>query len=144
MAKRKSHNPERRAWRGRSYKKHGERIVELKAKVMKTEDKTKTKKTPYYVRDGFEAVEGLYAFWSYDLYPFCCGGTVMSMDAEGRAQIIEYQGGIVRPIKVLPLEAGKKLHDKIKQVDRLHDETKKAFDQEWSERIALLLPEARK
>lgn len=115
-------------------------------KAMKTEAKTeaKTKKSPYHVRDGFEVVEGLYAFWSYDLFPFCCGGTVMAMNGEGHAQIIEYQGGIVRPIKVLPLEAGKKLHEKIKQVDRLYDETKKAFDQEWSDRIASLLPEARK
>lgn len=33
MARRKSYNPERRAWRGRSYKKHGERISELKQQL---------------------------------------------------------------------------------------------------------------
>ena len=35
MARRKRHNPERRAWRGRSYRKGGKVIVDLKEKLAK-------------------------------------------------------------------------------------------------------------
>ena len=33
-----SHNPEKRVWKGRSYRKGGERISELKIKAFKEED----------------------------------------------------------------------------------------------------------
>lgn len=37
MARRKKYNPEKRAWRGRSYKKGGRRVKELKEKPVKDE-----------------------------------------------------------------------------------------------------------
>jgi len=35
MAKRKKHNPERKLWKGRSYKKGGKRIRHLREKMLK-------------------------------------------------------------------------------------------------------------
>lgn len=37
MAKRRKYNPERRAWRGRSYRKGGMCVKDLKYKILKTE-----------------------------------------------------------------------------------------------------------
>ena len=37
MARRKKYNPEKRAWKGRSYRKWGERISELSEKEAKKE-----------------------------------------------------------------------------------------------------------
>lgn len=37
MSRRKNHNPEKRVWRGRSYRKGGERVAELRAAQIEDE-----------------------------------------------------------------------------------------------------------
>ncbi len=38
MARRKHHNPERRSWRGRSYKQGGKRVRQLRYSMIAAED----------------------------------------------------------------------------------------------------------
>lgn len=43
---RKRHNPERRLWRGRSYRKGGIRVVVLRERVLKAADERASKAAP--------------------------------------------------------------------------------------------------
>jgi hypothetical protein len=57
----------------------------------------------------------LYAFWKYDTFPYVLGGELRDMNDRGLVYIESYQGWF-RPILILPLEEGKKIHDKIKKI----------------------------
>lgn len=51
--------------------------------------------------------EKLYAFWSYDQFPYVLGGTVTKMFDDGTVETKEYgQGSRFTPIKIVPLKAG--------------------------------------
>lgn len=49
----------------------------------------------------------LYAFWTYDQFPYVLGGTVTKMNDNGTVETKEYGPGFTfDPLKVLPLKAG--------------------------------------
>jgi len=51
--------------------------------------------------------EKLYAFWSYDKFPYVLGGTVTKMHDDGTVETKEYgQGSCFTPIKIVPFKAG--------------------------------------
>ena len=53
----------------------------------------------------------LYAFWKYDQFPYVLGGTVTKMNGDGSVQIKEYGNSSFNPVKILPLEDGKKMQN---------------------------------
>lgn len=56
----------------------------------------------------------LYAFWKYDLPPYLLGGEVEEIRPDGVAKIKGYTS-LFKPVKVVPLEKGIKLHKKLKK-----------------------------
>lgn len=63
----------------------------------------------------------LYAFWPYDQYPYCNGGTVVAMDEQGKVETKEFgPGNWFTPFKVMPVEQGKELRGKLKQLEVAH------------------------
>lgn len=74
----------------------------------------------------------LFAFWKYDLPPYYCGGEIVSFNEKGDVETKEYGKGLwVKPIKVLPLEAGKEI---AKQLGELRAEAH-AAEKELRERL---------
>jgi hypothetical protein len=60
----------------------------------------------------------LFAFWKYDQFPFVLGGEATIMNDDGTVYVPAYQG-TVRPVKMLPVDAGKKVKD---DLDKLTSE----------------------
>jgi hypothetical protein len=62
----------------------------------------------------------LYAFWSYDLFPFCLGGEVTNVRLNGYVETREYGTGFYfKPFLLLPYAEGKK---KAEALQKLSDE----------------------
>ena len=93
-----------------------------------------------------QEVTGLFAFWRYDQYPYVLGAPVTKMDDEGRVYVPDYQGWFT-PIKILPLQKGKKLLDALQnREDGLESQRRRAlaeFDKKWDDTLFVLFPEAR-
>lgn len=102
------------------------------------------KKPPYRIRDGFKPITGLFAFWSYDLFPFVLGGPVMAMDSLGRVQVSTYGGGVFMPIKLVPLAVG---IEKLKTLEVLRAGQRKAIEtlnEAWFANVLQVIPEAKR
>lgn len=57
----------------------------------------------------------LYAFWSYDQFPYVLGGEVVKLEGDS-VQVKGFGSYWIKPIKLTSYEAGKKLHDEIKSI----------------------------
>lgn len=57
--------------------------------------------------------EELYAFWSYDQYPYVLGGEVVGMDDKGWIQAKGYSSYKFKPHLIVPLERGLDLQAKL-------------------------------
>lgn len=86
----------------------------------------------------------LYAFWSYDLYPFVLGGQFTKMDDKGSVYVPAYQGWIKKPIKILPLEAGQDLLNKLMELREEHRTATDLLDRDFNAKAIKLLPEIAK
>jgi hypothetical protein len=72
----------------------------------------------------------LYAFWKYDQFPYVLGGEVVEILDNGAVSTTNYQGFALNPIRVMPLEAGRRLHEKLRKlvearrvaIDKVNDE----------------------
>lgn len=100
------------------------------------------KKTPYPIRDGYRRVSGLFAFWSYDLFPYVLGGPVMAMNDKGHIQCESFGGCCFVPIKILPRRDGEKIHAQILAMRKEHRKAKEDFDDQWKAALGKLIPEA--
>jgi hypothetical protein len=88
-------------------------------------------------------ITGLFAFWKYSSFPFVLGGTVVEMRPCGTVRTKEYVYMWFMPIKIMPVEAGKKLLAQLEKV-RADEHTAQArFNKEWAAKIHDLLPEAK-
>ena len=97
---------------------------------------TKTKMTK------MSKMKDLFAFWRYDFFPYVLGGPVDAMDEKGNVQTTNYgYGRWFRPIKLVPLVAGKELLAKLEVLRTEHLEAKRKLDEEWRAKIAALMPE---
>lgn len=92
--------------------------------------------------DKIEEVNGLFAFWRYDLYPYVLGAEISRMNDKGNAYAPSYQGWFT-PIKVMPARAGKALYERIEQMRAEHRAARSALDAEWNKALFDLMPEAR-
>ena len=60
----------------------------------------------------------LFAFWKYDKFPYVLGGTVTKMRNDGYVETVEFGVGYAfKPVKILPLEAGKQLLMQLNQLE---------------------------
>ena len=58
----------------------------------------------------FNMNQELYAFWTYDTFPYILGGEVTKMDSCGQVETKEYGKGYwFKPCKILPLKEGVEL-----------------------------------
>ncbi|MDO8629082.1 MAG: hypothetical protein Q7R41_01205 [Phycisphaerales bacterium] len=82
----------------------------------------------------------LYAFWRYDLYPFVLGGPVTQMRGDGCVETSNFGCGYwFKPIQLLPLEEGRKLHDALDALDKEHAKAQRKFNKEWRAKVDALL-----
>lgn len=102
-----------------------------------------TRKTKYPLRAGFKRVTGLFAFWTYDTFPYVLGGPVMSMNDSGRIQAETYGGSVFVPLKILPRAVGEAILTKIEALRREQHAAEEKFRDEWREKIRVLVPEVR-
>ncbi len=59
----------------------------------------------------------LYAFWSYDLFPYVLGGEIKDMREDGLVLIEAYHSWF-KPILILPFEKGQKIREELKKIER--------------------------
>jgi hypothetical protein len=81
----------------------------------------------------------LYAFWNYDSYPYIVGGVVKEMRDDGMVYIPSFQGWF-KPIKLLPREAGEKLHQHLKGLEQNRARALKAFEVHWQNKLQEIFP----
>lgn len=82
----------------------------------------------------------LYAFWKYDTFPYVLGGEIKDMDETGLVYIESYQARF-RPILILPLEEGQRIHDKIKRVEALYKYEMKELIKAKTDEIRKICPQ---
>ncbi len=77
-------------------------------------------------------VTRLYAFWTYDSYPYLLGGEVTKMLPNGMVEVKGYGRGFAFvPVKLLPLETGKAFQDYLNELKSQHSKAKSIFDRSW-------------
>jgi len=96
----------------------------------------------------------MYAFWKYDLYPYCLGGkAVKTSNTAGssprnRVQIEsyatlgsdgKYRGGWFRPFLVLPNSEGRVLKSKLKLLEAQFKEESQELRNKYDARLRKLL-----
>lgn len=59
----------------------------------------------------------LYAFWKYDNPPYLLGGEVESIDEDGFVTVKGYSSFRFRPVKIVSLEKGIKLHKELHKAE---------------------------
>ena len=82
----------------------------------------------------------LFAFWSYDLYPFVLGGQFTRMDGMGRVYVPNYQSWFA-PMKILPLDTGKELFEKLMTLRDEHGAETDLLDRKFNAKAVGLLPD---
>lgn len=87
------------------------------------------------------ATTKLFAFWRYDQYPYILGAPVLEMRDDGFIKPEGYGGYCFKPIKLLPLEAGKKLYKTIEQLKKQHWEAESNLRKEWIKKLNDSIPE---
>lgn len=96
------------------------------------------------MKKGFSKVEGLYAFWRYDSFPYVLGGPVSTMNERGDVTIPTYGNGVVTPIKIVPYDAGRKLLEQIDALRAEHREVLDKLNDDFTARVLALIPEAKR
>ena len=79
------------------------------------------------------AKQDLYAFWSYDQFPYVKGGTITKIHDDSSIETKEYgPGACFSPLKIVPLKAGmiiqQDLNNRAEARRRKHYEVNQEFD----------------
>lgn len=86
-------------------------------------------------------VKGLFAFWTYDSFPYVLGAPIDEMDEEGRVQApIFGKGYWFRPIKIVPVAEGEKLLAKLELLTEEEREARNNLRQEFLSKVNTLVP----
>lgn len=77
----------------------------------------------------------LYAFWSYDQFPYILGGTVAKINDDSTVETKEYGPGYCfTPLKIVPLKAGMIIKQDLEKLKARRTKTLRgielAFDEE--------------
>lgn len=87
-------------------------------------------------------VEGYYAFWKYDLFPFVLGGTITRMLDNGMVSTVEFgPGNYFKPIKKLSMHEGKALKAKLQELSLEYKRRDQALRDEMLAKVKALVPE---
>lgn len=86
----------------------------------------------------------LYAFWSHDTFPYVLGSEVDKFIEGGLVKVKDFGNSAFRPIKLLPLEEGKVLAEKIKSLKTTYNQKKKELKDRHEGMLRTLMPEALK
>lgn len=89
-----------------------------------------------------EEVNGLFAFWRYDQYPYVLGAEITRMNDRGDVYAPAYEAWF-HPVKLMPVKAGKALDDRLLQMRNEHRAAHVMLDAEWNKTLFDLIPEAR-
>ena len=82
------------------------------------------------------AEDTLYAFWSYDLYPYILGSVVTRIQGEGLVETKGFgKGSWFRPELIVPVEQGRELAKKIKELQVEQHDAKEEFDARWMRKM---------
>lgn len=64
----------------------------------------------------------LYAFWRHDQFPFVLGGEITNMRSDGAVETVGFgKGAWFSPVKIIPLEEGRILAMRLKQLQAQRD-----------------------
>lgn len=79
----------------------------------------------------------LFAFWSvkYDLFPFVLGAEITKWRENGTICAKGYDGMHFTPLKVLPLEAGLKLKQKLEELQNERQIALGQFNKQWRAKL---------
>lgn len=82
----------------------------------------------------------LYAFWKYDQFPFCLGGEVTDIRADGSVETVGYGTGYYfKPFLILPLEEGKKIAAELGKLREEHRIAIEAVDFTYTQKVKKLV-----
>lgn len=85
----------------------------------------------------------LYAFWRYDRFPYVLGGEIVRWREDGAVETKGFgPGQWFHPIKILPVEAGKKLRAELEALEEKQRKEMKAVYDRMDVELAVLFPEA--
>lgn len=85
--------------------------------------------------------KGMFAFWTYDQFPYILGAPIDEMDEEGRVQAPSFGKGYwFRPIKIVPVAQGKKLMEQLYQLRDEKREADAALRKEFLDKAKALAP----
>lgn len=88
-----------------------------------------------------EPVQTLYAFWDYDTYPYFLCGTVTKMRDDGLVSVKEFGGAMFKPVLILPVNAGKRLKEKLDFLDVQYRNEMTSIRRTAEERLLNHIPE---
>jgi hypothetical protein len=80
----------------------------------------------------------LWAFWKYDLFPYCLGAPVESMNGE-YAKLTNYGGMEVKFFKIVEGEAGAELNRKITELADSRTQAIRKLNQDFNKALAELI-----
>lgn len=80
------------------------------------------------------------AFWKYDLYPFCLGGTVTKVQDNGTVITKEYPGMAFKPIAIMPNKTGKKIIKELRKLRSCYADKCKSVLEEYCIMAATMAP----
>jgi hypothetical protein len=84
----------------------------------------------------------LFAFWRYSTFAYVRGGAIKEMRDDGWVRTHEYGHMWFKPIKLMPLAAGRKLYEKIKQIEDSYTRVCAVTERDFLSKVVELLPEA--
>lgn len=89
-------------------------------------------------------VEGVIAFWKYDLFPFVLSGTVTRMLDNEMVSTVEFgPGNYFKPIKKLSIREGKALKAKLQELSLEYKRRDQALRDEMLAKVKALVPEVK-
>lgn len=75
----------------------------------------------------------IYAFWRHDSFPYTLGGEITKIYADGSVETAEFGRGFrFKPFLLLPLNAGKRLAEKLKLLRAQELTARKKHDRTWA------------
>jgi hypothetical protein len=82
----------------------------------------------------------LYAFWKYDRFPFCLGGEVTDMRADGSVETVGYGPGFYfKPFLLLPLKEGKEKARELENLKNVYNESKKQLTKVFTDKAEKII-----
>lgn len=83
----------------------------------------------------------LTAFWRYDQFPFCLSGAVTEFVNDGGVRLgPNWNCGVVKPLAVMPKQAGDEIARKVKELDSEYRAELAAVRKKYNQRLVEIAP----